>query len=41
VQPEIAIPDGASQINISSDGIISVLVAGGVGAEEVGQLTIA
>jgi flagellar basal-body rod protein FlgG len=24
VQPEIAIPDGASQINISSDGIISV-----------------
>ena len=41
LQPEIAIPDGAQQINISRDGIISVLVAGGVGAEAVGQLNIA
>ncbi len=41
VQPEITIPDGATQINISSDGIISVLVAGGVGAEAVGQITLA
>ena len=41
LQPEIAIPDGASQINISNDGIISVLVAGAVGAEEVGQIQIA
>ena len=41
VQPEIALPDGVSQINISRDGIISVLVAGGVGAEAVGQLQIA
>jgi len=40
-QPEIAIPDGAQQINISRDGIISVLVAGGVGTEAVGQLNIA
>ena len=41
VQPEIAIPDGVTQINISRDGIISVLVAGGIGAEAVGQLQIA
>ena len=41
VQPEIALPDGVSQINISRDGIISVLVAGGVGAEAVGQFQIA
>jgi flagellar basal-body rod protein FlgG len=40
-QPEIAIPDGVSQINISRDGIISVLVAGQTGAEAVGQLTLA
>ena len=40
LQPEIALPD-VSQINISRDGIISVLVAGGVGAEAVGQLQIA
>ena len=41
VQPEIAIPDGVSQINISRDGIVSVLVAGGVGAEAIGQLQVA
>ena len=41
VQPEITIPDGASQINISRDGIISVLVAGANGAEAVGQLQMA
>jgi len=41
VQPEIAIPDGVSQINISRDGIVSVLVAGAVGAEAVGQLQVA
>ena len=41
VQPEIALPDGVSQINVSRDGIISVLVAGGVGAEAVGQLQVA
>ena len=41
VQPEIAIPDGVTQINISRDGIISVLVAGAVGAEAVGQMQIA
>ena len=36
LQPEIAFPDTVSQINISRDGIISVLVAGGVGAEAIG-----
>jgi flagellar basal-body rod protein FlgG len=41
VQPEIAIPDGVSQINISRDGIVSVLVAGGIGAEAIGQLQVA
>ena len=41
LQPEIALPDGVSQINISRDGIISVLVAGAIGAEAVGQLQIA
>ena len=41
VQPEIAIPDGVSQINISRDGIISVLVAGANGAEALGQLQLA
>ncbi|MDA7599582.1 flagellar basal-body rod protein FlgG [Alphaproteobacteria bacterium] len=41
LQPEIALPEGASQINISRDGIISVLQAGAVAAEQVGQLTVA
>ena len=40
LQPEIALPDGVSQINISRDGI-TALVAGGVGAEAVGQLQVA
>lgn len=41
VQPEITLPEGAAQINISRDGIVSVLQAGAVNAEEVGQFTIA
>ena len=41
VQPEIAIPDGAAQINVSRDGVIAVTVAGAVGAEAVGQLQVA
>ncbi len=41
VQPEIQIPAGASQINISRDGIISVLQQGADAAENVGQITIA
>jgi len=40
VQPEIAIPEGVTEINVSPDGIVSVQVAGAVAAEEVGQLTL-
>ena len=39
VQPEIQIPEGVTQINISQDGLVSVQVAGAVEADEVGQLT--
>jgi len=41
VQPEIQIPEGASNINVSGNGLISVTVAGNAEAEEVGQLTLA
>ena len=41
VQPEIQIPEGASQINISGNGIVSIVADGAVVAEEVGQLTLA
>ena len=41
LQPEIAIPESVTQINVSSDGIVSVQVAGQVAAEEVGQITLA
>ena len=41
LQPEIQIPEGVTQINISQDGVVSVQVAGAVEADEVGQLTLA
>ena len=41
LQPEIQIPDEATSINVSSDGIVSVQVPGAVEAEEVGQITLA
>jgi flagellar basal-body rod protein FlgG len=41
VQPEITLPAGATQINISQDGIVTALVAGAVAPEELGQLTVA
>lgn len=41
LQPEIAIPEDASSITISGDGIVSVTVAGQVDAQEVGQITLA
>ena len=41
LQPEIEIPEGATSINVSSDGIVSVQVPGQVDAEEVGQLQLA
>ena len=36
IQPEIAIPEGVTNINVSADGIVSVQNAGEVEAEEVG-----
>jgi len=41
LQPEIQIPEDALSINISSDGIVTVQLPGGVEAEEVGQITLA
>lgn len=41
VQPEIQIPDGAQEITISADGIVSVKMPGTPAAEEVGQITLA
>ena len=41
LQPEIQIPAEATSINVSSDGIVTVQVPGGVDAEEVGQITLA
>ena len=41
VQPEIQIPEGATNINVSGNGVVSVTVAGNAAAEEVGQLTLA
>ena len=41
IQPEIAIPEGVTNINISADGIVSVQNPGAVEAEEVGQFQIA
>ena len=41
LQPEIQIPADATSINVSSDGIVTVQMPGGVDAEEVGQITLA
>ena len=41
VQPEVQIPDEATSISVSSNGTVSVTVPGQVGAQEVGQLTLA
>jgi len=41
LQPEIAIPEGVTEINVSADGLVSVQVAGEAEAAEVGQLTLA
>lgn len=41
LQPEIQIPEEASSINISKDGIVSVNVPGAIEAQEVGQITLA
>jgi flagellar basal-body rod protein FlgG len=41
LQPEIQIPEGATNINVSASGIVSVTLAGQAAAQEVGQLTLA
>ena len=41
IQPEIEIPEGVTNINISADGIVSVQNPGEVEAEEVGQFQLA
>ncbi|BAC24189.1 flgG [Wigglesworthia glossinidia endosymbiont of Glossina brevipalpis] len=40
VQPSITIPNGSSNLTISKDGIVSVMVPGQTQPQEVGQLTI-
>lgn len=41
LQPQIQIPSGVTQINISQDGIVSATVAGASLPQELGQLTLA
>lgn len=41
LQPEIQIPENATQINVSQNGTVSVQLPGEVDAQEVGQLTLA
>jgi flagellar basal-body rod protein FlgG len=41
VQPSIQIPEGATAISISTDGIVSVQVPGSTEAQQIGQITIA
>ncbi len=41
LQPEMAIPEGATQVVVSTDGIVSVQVPGAVEMQEVGQITLA
>ncbi len=40
VFPEISIPEGVSDINISQDGVISVIIDGDVNPEEIGQFEL-
>jgi flagellar basal-body rod protein FlgG len=40
VQPPITIPEGATSISISDDGIVSAVIAGQTEANELGQITI-
>lgn len=40
VQPEIQIPEGATEINVGANGVVSVLVGGDAEPQEVGQLTL-
>ena len=41
LQPQIQIPEGVQEINISSDGIVSVLLPGDAIPQEAGQIALA
>jgi flagellar basal-body rod protein FlgG len=41
VQPQVTIPSGSSQINISQDGLVTALLAGEAAPSELGQVTLA
>ena len=41
LQPQITIPSGSSQINISQDGLVTALLAGEAAPSELGQVTLA
>ena len=41
IQPEVVIPEDAQEINVSSDGVVSVQLPGAVEQEEVGQIELA
>ena len=41
VFPEVSLPDNVASVNISQDGIISVLISGEPEPEEIGQLELA
>jgi flagellar basal-body rod protein FlgG len=40
IYPEISLPDNVGSINVSQDGVISVLVSGSSEAEEIGQIEL-
>lgn len=41
IEPEITIPDNATLVSISQDGIVQASIAGQVDPEELGQITLA
>lgn len=41
LQPQITVPQGASSVGISADGIVSVMMPGQTDAQEIGQITLA
>ncbi|MCH2076604.1 MAG: flagellar basal-body rod protein FlgG [Rhodobacteraceae bacterium] len=41
LQPEIQVPDGATSVTVSRDGIVSATVSGDVDPQEIGQVTLA
>lgn len=41
VQPEIQIPTGVTQISVSNDGVVKVLMPGETEMDEIGQITLA